>query len=1051
MKKFLRLIMAFTLGFAFYQGNSQPTVTQLIYPQYCTDSSTAGRLPYVFRARIGGLTANSVYRYYTRAANLKIDGANASSGACIIIKNSNFLYITNPGFGGGGGQSDSIRTDATGSYTGWFAFEPVRGNTIRFAAGEYIHPRIYLLPLAGPPNPTVLTVADSILVTRLGTSSTNGTGVYSTSLAPSKDIVFLYDNTAGTGRPLTGSWIETDGLNFKSGTGLGGTPNAASYPDYYRNEVDTIASAWGAFIPNNLSTGLRRIERRSLTAGTISWADTDADGVWTTGNVNTVNPAGGASSSISISTMDAPLINTSPTVYFTNATQTLIENAGTVSISVGLKYPNANATSVDIIASGGNASGSSDYTFTTQTITFPANSTTAQNVTLSITNDATVESTEYLLLKMTNLTNGSIQGSPAADSIVIVDDDAPYVSFGAATGSGLESVTGPVIPVNIQFPNSNATSVNVAVTGGTATSGTDYTFTNQTLTFPASSSATINLPLTIINDAAQEANETIVFTLSNVTNGASLGIATFTYTITNDDIVPNLTFRIPTTQTIKENAGSVTVQVVLTNPAATATSITISGYAGSATLGADYTLPSSTLTFAANTQGGQVYTFPVTDDALMEGTENIILRLTNPSIPVNYINEYDTVIINDNDLPNYTISQIKKLDGLGVADSMAVRCNLHGVVHGPNVRPAGYQFFLHDGTGGIMVYRANGTFGFNVNEGDSVMVAGEVTQNNGELMFINLDTIVRLGTGKKLRTPVVVASLTEASEGEYITLQYAHIVNAASWPTGAAGQNGATVAVIDQNGRTYNTQIYRQTDIDSTQPTPYWFHISGIVAQSDNLLPWDSNYYIVPLHMSDYTLIYPKISFSAASDSVSESIGLDSVEVNLQWAARTTTSATVSFTGGSATFGQDFNFTSASVSFANGFAVNAKQKIGVIIIDDMTMEPDETIQLSILGPNNNATAVSPSVHTLVIRANDGAGINNMNAKGSMNVYPNPSSGKINIRTSERVNTVRITDMQGRQLGEWNSSTLELGNYAKGVYMLEIHTDKGVYLNRIVIE
>lgn len=1048
--KNLFLFLTFFLILSSSVIEAQIAVTPIVYPQYCTDSTTGARLPYVFRAKITGLTANTLYRFYSRAASAAIDGVNAAGGSAVFIKpTGNFTYSTNPAFGGPGAGSDTMRTNALGEVTNWFAFEPTRGNNARFNAGNYVHARIFLQLATGGGAPTVLTVADSIQIIALGNNTSNSTGVYSTSLAPAKDIVFLYDNVAGTGRPLTGSWLETDGLNFKSGNGAAGSPNATSYPAYYRNFVDTIAATWGSFIPNNLSTGLTRIERRNLSDGLIAWANTDADGIWDMGSVNTVNASSGLNA-LSIAADDAPLVNVPPKIYFINSTHTIAENAGIATISVGLKFPSSNSTSVDIIYKSGSATSGSDYSFTTQTIIFPANSTTPKSVTLNITNDGSPEAPETVIFGLSNLTNSATAGSPAFDTLIIIDDDAPYVGFNTASGSGYESTTSVNIPVSIQFPNTNVTSVNIAVSGGTATLGSDFTFSNQTLTFPANSTTIINVPLAIINDAISEADETIIFTLTNATNGAVLGASSYTYTITNDDITPTITFITPTTQMVKENVGNVTLRVRLTNPTLTATSITISAVGGNATSGLDYLLSSNTITFPANTSSTINYSLPITDDNLVEGTETIVLRLTNPSNPVFYTNEYDTVTITDNDVPYYTVSQINKHDGLGIADSTSVRCELHGVVYGPNIRPGGYQFFIHDRTGGIQVLRTTGTFGgYMPQDKDSVVVKGDIQQANGQLQITNLDTVYKVGTGSHI-APKVISSYSEANEGEYVTLQYCHLLNTTQWPA-AAGN--AAVTIVDQNNKLYTTQIFRQTDIDSTQPTPYWFHISGILAQNDATIPWDSLYYIIPLSISDYEIVYPKLSFAAASDSVIESVGLDSIEVNLQWAARTATSATVAFTGGSATYGQDFNFTSTTVNYPAGFAVTAKQKIGLIIIDDATPEGDESVLLSILGPSNNAVASAPSVHTLVIRYNDGAGngIHSSNQSNLISIFPNPTHGILNVKTDLPYYQASLLDMHGRVVASTNTLALDVQDVANGIYLLRVETSLGFKSLKVVVE
>ncbi|MGL5017113.1 MAG: choice-of-anchor I family protein [Luteolibacter sp.] len=87
-----------------------------------------------------------------------------------------------------------------------------------------------------------------------------------------------------------------------------------------------------------------------------------------------------------------------------------------------------------------------------------------------------------------------------------------------------------------------AFSVDYAVTGGTATSGTDFTpLVSGTLNFAVGGGLTQDIILDILGDSSIESNETIIVTLSNLvqtTGTTGLGNLSGTATITNDDTVP---------------------------------------------------------------------------------------------------------------------------------------------------------------------------------------------------------------------------------------------------------------------------------------------------------------------------------------------------------------------------------------------------------------------------------------------------------------------------------------------------------------------------------
>lgn len=126
----------------------------------------------------------------------------------------------------------------------------------------------------------------------------------------------------------------------------------------------------------------------------------------------------------------------------------------------------------------------------------------------------------------------------------------PFIQLSATTGTGVESAPGANIPTLLITGLVTAPfTVNVTVTGGTATLGTDYNTpgggASFTVTVPAGTynNTAIPLGITITDDNALEPSETIALSLgtgSNYTVGHTVtcGLAaqtTTTYTITDND------------------------------------------------------------------------------------------------------------------------------------------------------------------------------------------------------------------------------------------------------------------------------------------------------------------------------------------------------------------------------------------------------------------------------------------------------------------------------------------------------------------------------------
>ena len=231
------VIVFFAVGI--YAVSLSQTLTTVLLPQYIegVTPTNLNRIPFAYRARLAGLLANSTYRFYNQII-LSTDAASQSgSGNCIFASaTGNFVRTSGPGLSTAGTYG-SFTTDGTGSYEGWFITEPT-GNK-RFVPGRYVFMRITLNDGAGGTTAvTRLTASDSVQVVKLDPALTDstGTGLRCTTAASPKDFIFVYGDTGGTGRPLSGSFIESDG-----------TDNSAtnSYAAFYSNNVDGVNGAFG--------------------------------------------------------------------------------------------------------------------------------------------------------------------------------------------------------------------------------------------------------------------------------------------------------------------------------------------------------------------------------------------------------------------------------------------------------------------------------------------------------------------------------------------------------------------------------------------------------------------------------------------------------------------------------------------------------------------------------------------------------------------------------------------------------------------------------------
>jgi len=127
----------------------------------------------------------------------------------------------------------------------------------------------------------------------------------------------------------------------------------------------------------------------------------------------------------------------------------------------------------------------------------------------------------------------SIWGGSVTNTTVQFDPASAIVNENAGTVTLTITITNP--------SSTAATTASIALTDGTATDVGNYT--TQNITFPAGSSVSKTVTVTITDDALVEGNETLVFFLTNVSGGTSAMIGSYgTFNLTiNDNDIPTVT------------------------------------------------------------------------------------------------------------------------------------------------------------------------------------------------------------------------------------------------------------------------------------------------------------------------------------------------------------------------------------------------------------------------------------------------------------------------------------------------------------------------------
>lgn len=508
--------------------------------------------------------------------------------------------------------------------------------------------------------------------------------------------------------------------------------------DYATSDGTAIAgSDYVAISTKTLS--LSQSKQSAVVSVTIK-SDTKAEGSETFFlNLFNAKKATIATKSQGIGTINDPL----PTLSIGDRTVTE-GNSGTVkaTFSVSLSAASSQPVSVVYQTASGTAIVGSDFITTSGTLIFPANSTSAQSITVLVNGDITDEDNETFSVDLHNPTNATILKGQGVGTITN-DDKAPKISVNDVTVvEGNAGISNAVFSLSLSAPSGRSVSVTCTTANGTAVGGSDYVSLGATTrAFPVGST-TITVPVSIIGDLSDENDETFLLNLSSPIN-AMLQDGQGVGTITNDDQPPTLT--ITDASAPEGNSGSTdaTLTVSLSVVSGKPVSVDIRTIDGTATAGSDYTaIAPQTLVIPAGTTSQNI-NVAIIGDTIPEDNETLFVALSNP-VNASLLDNQGQITINDNDsAPLISISDASVTEGVSGNSKARFTVSLST----PSGRNVTAHFATANGTAlaGADYAPASGMVSFPPNITTQIIevpITSDAIAENPEVFFVNLSNAV---------------------------------------------------------------------------------------------------------------------------------------------------------------------------------------------------------------------------------------------------------------------------------------------------------------------
>jgi hypothetical protein len=271
---------------------------------------------------------------------------------------------------------------------------------------------------------------------------------------------------------------------------------------------------------------------------------------------------------------------------------------------------------VDCAQTGGTATPGSDYTASTQPLTFLVTDT-SKTCSVTTLQDSIYEGPHTLGALLQN-PGGPVLIATSSALGTINDNDTPP-AFSVSGGSAVEGAS-----ITFTITKTGTTDLEHAITYATAngtatTADSDYTSVASTTTFAlGQTSVSVVVPTT--TDGKYELNETLVLNLSNATNGATISGSQASGTITNNDAAPSFAINSPA---VMNEGSAITFTVTKGGNTSTGVSHGFNWATANNTAVApgDYTAASGSITFApADTQ--KTFLVQTVTDGVLDSTSN---------------------------------------------------------------------------------------------------------------------------------------------------------------------------------------------------------------------------------------------------------------------------------------------------------------------------------------------------------------------------------------------------------------------------------------------
>ncbi len=473
--------------------------------------------------------------------------------------------------------------------------------------------------------------------------------------------------------------------------------------------------------------------------------------------------------------------------------------------------------------------------------------------------------------------------------------------------------------------------------------------------------------------------------------------------------------------TYGESVGALCFSVSISNPETDTTFVDVLVVASSTgSVGGDFSLTPTTIKFLPNFTGSEYVCVSVVNDAVAEPIEIYSLKLSNAS---------NGAVINDS-LINFTIYD----DDSVSTNSPCTDLFFSEFVHSFTAGDRAIEIYNPIGqVANLSQYSLKIYFNGDTTPGTTIPLSG----------FLNYaDTYVMSYSG----SDSIVRSLSDSVSGQF----FFNSANAIALYHGATLIDCYGIIGVDPGNywpvggsSTSSATIVRKQSIKQGESS--WAISNG---------QWDVFPQADYTHLGAHTIngcgfvIPPTVTMFTSDVSYSESVG--TLTISARIFNPSSSPITVDVVVGSlttATNNIDFGYTPTQLTFpANS---TADQYISISLFDELSIEPDEIIELRLQNASNGASILDSSWMMTIVN-DDFTGIRTVKAANNLLLHPNPVKNVLHVSNQLPIEEYNISNFLGQvilQSSKLSANQLKINTQEleAGIYFIQIKSE-GKYLS-----